>query len=280
MTFGTSDFISFLPPPSNSLSAYDYSLPPTEQPSSIPSLFIDAMTVRESVYVQEQDVPLDREVDVDDSLAYHWIAYASVSRRRSSGMNRSHHQADIPAGNDENDAGAAAHGRNMSESSGHRESESSTAIRVPAGTIRLIPPHEDGTPTAQVAPHPTLFPTESYVLLGRLAVVKTYRGLGMGRLLVNAALDWARMNGSGAFCKTMTPAELEARKLEGHTADDPLWKGLVVVHSQKGSVESIWARWGFVRDEGMGEWDEEGIPHVGMWRRVEGPGVVGKGGGR
>jgi predicted GNAT family N-acyltransferase len=276
MTFGTSDFISFLHPPGSSISNYDRTLPPTEQPSSVPLLFLDAMSVRESVFVQEQHVALDRELDADDARSYHWIAYASVSRRRSSSGHSHTHSTGV---NDENDP--LDHGRSMSESSGgHPESATSTAMRVPAGTIRLIPPHEDGAPTAQVAPRPALFPNEPYVLLGRLAVVDTYRNMGVGRLLIAAALDWARINGSGAFCKSLTPAEVELRRLEGHPADDPLWKGLVVVHSQKGPAEGVWKGVGFTRDDGMGEWDEEGITHVGMWKRVEGPGVIGRGGGR
>ena len=46
------------------------------------------------------------------------------------------------------------------------------------------------------------------------------------------------------------------------------WKGLVLVHAQK-EIERFWAGLGFVRDEGMGVWWEEGIEHVGMWRRVD-----------
>ena len=46
------------------------------------------------------------------------------------------------------------------------------------------------------------------------------------------------------------------------------WKGLVLVHAQV-SVEKVWAKMGFVTDEKLGRWDEEGIEHLGMWRRIE-----------
>lgn len=46
------------------------------------------------------------------------------------------------------------------------------------------------------------------------------------------------------------------------------WRGLVLVHAQV-DVERMYEGLGFVRDEGLGRWEEEGIMHVGMFRRVE-----------
>jgi predicted GNAT family N-acyltransferase len=258
MGFGADEFISFLPPPGAHISNYNRSLLPNDQPDSIPRLFLDAMAVREAVFVHEQGVQLDRELDADDPRAYHWIAYASVSRRGS------------------NDAASSTTTTTADPPEGRRESESSTAIRVPVGTIRLLPPfdpHADNSHTAQIAPHPSVAVAESYVLLGRLAVAPAYRGLGLGRLLVSAALDWARTHGAEAFTSALSPAELEALKLGRRRGDDEgvVWKGLVVVHSQKGDAENVWARMGFVKDKSMGDWVEEGIDHVGMWRRLEIP---------
>ncbi|KAL8932109.1 MAG: hypothetical protein Q9211_006522, partial [Gyalolechia sp. 1 TL-2023] len=45
------------------------------------------------------------------------------------------------------------------------------------------------------------------------------------------------------------------------------WKGLVLSHAQR-SVKGWWEKMGFEEDEGMGVWWEEGIEHVGMWRRL------------
>lgn len=50
--------------------------------------------------------------------------------------------------------------------------------------------------------------------------------------------------------------------------DVPVWKGLMCVHAQE-QVAKVWAKWGFELDEGMGSWYEEGIKHVGMFRRVD-----------
>lgn len=116
---------------------------------------------------------------------------------------------------------------------------------TPVGVIRLVPsPHD----------HPGTF-----FRLGRLAAAKKYRGFGIGRMLVNAAVQYAREN----------PAEVEPRGKDG-TAVKGLgeWDGRCLVHAQS-SVKGMWAKCGFVIDEGMGEWDEEGIMHVGMWRDIE-----------
>lgn len=46
------------------------------------------------------------------------------------------------------------------------------------------------------------------------------------------------------------------------------WNGLVCVHAQK-QVVPFWEKFGFKVDDEMGEWWEEGIPHVGMFNRLE-----------
>jgi len=69
----------------------------------------------------------------------------------------------------------------------------------------------------------------------------------------------------------MSPTAAEHRRLElGVGAeDDDYWRGLVLIHAQKSIADKVWSRLGFVRDESLGEWEEEGIVHVGMWRRIE-----------
>lgn len=54
-------------------SGYDRKLPSSEQPENIPQTFLDAMEVREQVFVHEQGVPLDNEFDADDARACHWV---------------------------------------------------------------------------------------------------------------------------------------------------------------------------------------------------------------
>jgi predicted GNAT family N-acyltransferase len=45
------------------------------------------------------------------------------------------------------------------------------------------------------------------------------------------------------------------------------WKGLVLVHAQV-DVERMYQGLGFVTNESLGRWDEEGIEHVGMFKRI------------
>ena len=47
-----------------------------------------------------------------------------------------------------------------------------------------------------------------------------------------------------------------------------VWKGLLLLHAQVG-VQGWYGSLGWQTDVGMGRWDEAGIEHVGMWRRVE-----------
>ncbi|CAG8941661.1 unnamed protein product [Penicillium salamii] len=109
------------------------------------------------------------------------------------------------------------------------------------GTIRLVPPHANQHEKGGEAHEPC-------IKLTRVAIVPEYRGLGLGRRLVETALGWAVGMGRG--------------ELMGMG-----WRGLVLVHAQIG-VEGMYGRVGFVVDEGLGRWDEEGIEHCGMFRRV------------
>ncbi|KAF3928402.1 hypothetical protein AA313_de0203236 [Arthrobotrys entomopaga] len=110
--------------------------------------------------------------------------------------------------------------------------------RTPVGTIRLIPPTVS---------------KKSYVLLGRLAVLGPFRKLGLAKLLVEEALRYAESEGSaGGF-------DLPGEGLK--------WDGKCYVHAQT-NVQGWWAKNGFYRDDDAGEWDEEGIVHVGMWKEV------------
>lgn len=69
-----SDFVDFILPLRERLALYDRSSPPAQQPKndttdpakSIPQGFIDAMMVREEVFVKEQGVALENELDFDD----------------------------------------------------------------------------------------------------------------------------------------------------------------------------------------------------------------------
>lgn len=115
---------------------------------------------------------------------------------------------------------------------------SETAVSV----IRIVPaPH---------GPHPNGYEDRDekpYVKLGRVATLKEFRGKGLSRLLSQAAFDWLSNNPDAAG--------------EG-------WTGNVLVHGQI-EVEKMYQRLGFVTDEKLGRWDECGIEHLGMWKRIE-----------
>lgn len=94
-------------------------------------------------------------------------------------------------------------------------------------------------------------------MIGRVATRKEYRGRGYGRVLIEEALGWA-----GVHAGNMVGDWVDKGGERG------LWRGLVLIHAQV-EVEGWYASIGWRTDEGLGRWDEEGIQHVGMWRRVE-----------
>ncbi|KAM0520096.1 hypothetical protein ACHAPE_003371 [Trichoderma viride] len=259
-------FISLLEP--SNLEGFRLGIPRESLPSTIPKTFLDAIEVREEVFVKEQNVPKDNEFGADDPRSCHWVIYVSVNK------------TEVPeVRNEEGDI--------------VRPRKSSTRS-TPVGTIRMIPfPHEphpkpDGdywsgvlkgeedkttnnsAPSARQFVHdrPTTFHDgkEPYIKLGRLAVTKDYRGYSFAGQLVRNALEWIKKNPS-FFDPSIRELGLEQMGASTE-AEAPQWRGLVCVHTQE-QVASVWARWGFEVDEGMGRWWEEGIPHVGMFLRLE-----------
>lgn len=113
---------------------------------------------------------------------------------------------------------------------------------VPVSVIRMVPyPH---------GPHPNgyLDPDEEpYWKIGRVATLASARGKGLSRKLTEEALGWMAAH---------------------HNELPPGWNGLVLSHAQV-SVEKMYAKLGFVTDVNLGRWDEVGIEHLGMWKRVE-----------
>ncbi|RCI14425.1 hypothetical protein L249_6183 [Ophiocordyceps polyrhachis-furcata BCC 54312] len=209
--------------------------PRHQQLASVPRLFADATEIRQRVFVEEQKVPVENEFDADDSRSCHWVVYVTS--------------------NDE---------------------------RVPVGTIRLVPfPHDphpqgggrywngilegQGEASSQAVDRSTSFHDgkEPYVKLGRLAIMREYRGKGLAGLLVKTALRWMEANPS--YFDSITPA----RCLDESTpVKTPRWNGLVCAHAQQQAV-GAWSKWGFQVDEAMGSWWEEGIAHLGMFQRLQ-----------
>ncbi|KAK2597972.1 hypothetical protein QQS21_005888 [Conoideocrella luteorostrata] len=259
-------FISLLEP--SKLEGYERGKSYDEQSSNIPKVFIDAMEVRENVFVREQNGLLEKEHDDDDSRSCHWVVYASINKTEETEV--------------------------RDEDGNVIQPRKSSTRTTPIGTIRLIPfPHEphpkdggkyrngqwangkgDGTPETTPASatlamdRPTTFHDgkEPYVKLGRLAVVKDFRGNGLSGLLVKTVLDWLKSKPS-FFDPSITEMGLEQMGASNE-ADIPKWGGLVCVHTQE-QVVGAWTRWGFEVDHEMGKWWEGGIPHVGMFKRLE-----------
>ena len=123
-----------------------------------------------------------------------------------------------------------------------------TGEKVPVSTLRIVPPAHP--------PHPNGFydPGEKpYVKLTRVATVSHARGQGLNRFLMNHAFDYL-----------MSQPRLISSE----------WEGLVLTHAQV-SVEGLYAKLGFVTDDRLGRWDEEGIEHLGMWKRLNIPATSG-----
>lgn len=152
---------------------------------------------------------------------------------------------------------------------------------TPIGTIRLVPfphpPHpepgssyaadalETGPAVSKTLPNIADRETtyhdgiEAYLKLGRLAVLKEFRGSGIAKMLVSSAMTWCQQNASYF---NPSPTALAA-----NLDEVPRWKGLLCVHAQE-EVVKVWAKWGFKLDDKMGSWVEEGIRHRGMWNRL------------
>lgn len=244
---GQSEFVDLIKPLGERLRHYDPKRSPADQPDNdavhetdaaraVPEAFIDAMIVREEVYVQEQGVPLENELDDDDARSFHWVAYAS-----------------IPA-------------KAMTNGNGNPARKDSASTKIPIGTIRLVPPpHPPHTGHGADSPRSNGSDEhhEQYIKFGRLAVIKEFRKAGISKLLIETALSFAKEH-PYEVGPQLDPASMEALK-KGIGLS---FKGLVLIHAQTG-VQKVWRKYGFETDESMGEWIEEGIPHVAMWKRID-----------
>jgi predicted GNAT family N-acyltransferase len=266
MSLTRSEFVDCIHPVYNKIKLYDRTRLPTDQPQNdatdpakaLPQGFIDAMVVREEVYVKGQNVPLENELDDDDARSFHWVVYASIPVKQAS-----------PEAQQSNGRVEAAR-------------RTSNSTKIPIGTIRLVPPPH--------ARHPTPDPTstadgadetarkdssvahdkrEAYIKLGRLAVIPEFRKAGISKLLIETALSFARAN-PYEIIPPLDPARLESLRQESDRGIGTDWKGLAMVHSQDHpGVRKVWQKYGFEVDNSLGRWDEEGIPHVAMFKRLD-----------
>ena len=250
--------ISLLPPPGPSVLKIHFQ-PSLLSESTVPSLFLDASAIRFAVFVVGQHCPAAEEIDADDPCSWHWVAFAASRERDGGGV------ADTADLGDEKESVAAATIRLVPVSSAAPDGDDGIVTHIEG------PSHN---PTQMWDGH------EPYIKLGRLATLSAYRGLGLGRLLINTALEWAVEN-SAVLKSTddLTSGDKKREKGEEQpTGEDEEntngdgkgngWNGLVLVHAQT-EVEPFYRRLGFMTDEGMGRWYEGGIEHLAMWRRLE-----------
>jgi predicted GNAT family N-acyltransferase len=224
--------IEIQPPPGDLMLKYNLSVPASDQPFTIPTTFLHALSVRETVFVNEQKaVPLQHHIDGDDARSYHWVLYSPSNPSLPIGTVRLVPFPQHP----HPEAGSRFEAPTSSTSPQHPTVLFTTPI--PEYKIDRKMDLHDGV--------------EPVIKLGRLCVVKEERGKGYANLLIQAALAWAREHPEGF-------------EIEGI----PRWKGLVCVHAREEAV-STWTRNGFVLDNGMGTWFEAGIRHVGMFYRLD-----------
>ena len=234
----SSPIILFQPPPGNILLNYNVRLLSTEQNPNcgIPQTYLDSQTVRESVFVKEQNaVPIKYQQDRDDTRSFCWVLYSSFPEVKLVGTIRL-----VPPPHHPHPAPGAKFEAPNEEPPGFGAMMLFSHIPLPMYAVDRKTSLHDGV--------------ESYVKLGRLCVIKEERGKRLADLMVNAALDWAKESAE------------EIGKGLGEKI--PRWKGLVCVHAQEKAV-GVWQRHGFVIDQGMGSWYEGGIRHVGMFRRLD-----------
>lgn len=245
-------FVTFQAPPGDLLSEWDRAKFADQQPKSdtFPPAFVEAMSVREDVFVKEQKCQLEIELDDDDARSWHWVAYVSIGATAPSATAK----------------------------------RGSAGGKLPAATVRLVPPphaphpnHDvhDGHPVSVVKSSVPTSDDEPYVKIGRVATLKAFRKLGLARLLIDQALLWASEHAE-EILPPPSAAGREAARLEaGEDERDALtrewekekWTGLVLVHAQT-YLEAWYGKLGFVKDARLGEWEEAGIQHIGMWKRI------------
>ncbi|KAK7525978.1 uncharacterized protein IWZ02DRAFT_497875 [Phyllosticta citriasiana] len=295
-----SQFISFLAP-TPTITNYDRTQHATEQTAAnMPQTFKDAMTVRERVFVEEQNIALENEFDADDARSFHWVVYASVGATGTTNCFKPGAPA-AAAPNGESTTTTTTTTKTEADAQEERRRSDPSAHRVAVGTVRLVPPPHpphpapsdshaldnslaapatfaaaaaavaNGTasassPNGHNHSHTMTAIAPPYIKLGRLAILQPYRKLGLARLLVRTALDWAAQH-PHLLCPPPSPEAVELAKVEGREGALDGWDGRALVHAQV-HLEKFYGSFGFVRDENMGIWDEEGIDHVVLDRAL------------
>jgi predicted GNAT family N-acyltransferase len=255
------------PPPllssKNAIINLQYPTTSNPRPPGNPTVFTDAMIVRDRVFVQEQGCSAEAEIDDDDARSWHWVMYARAHPSTSTSTSPSQQN------------GADPDDINSKEEEEEEEEEEEA---IPVGVIRLVPPPH--------APHETLHHPECagqlpkydlhhepYIKITRVAVLPRFRGYGLSKLLMNVVHEWAAEHPGeidAAYTRAVVESEMSDKRVVVDAAAEEKnhWTGLSMLHAQV-QVERMYQRLGYETDTSMGVWDEEGIEHVGMVKRLD-----------
>lgn len=186
--------------------------------------------------MDEQKVSADNELDEDDQRSYHVVLYSGQS-------NSSGRELDVPI----------CTLRFVEVVPSEADIEQYGKVSIPSGSMNPTLGPLSFISGAKPLPEPVHYPSEfwdgrePYIKIGRVATLKTFRKMGMAAKVLQWTFSWILQNQH-----EFVP--------EGNT--------LVLVHAQS-NAQNLYAQQGFVVDKTMGVWVEEGIDHVGMWKRLK-----------
>ncbi|EPE28276.1 Acyl-CoA N-acyltransferases (Nat) [Glarea lozoyensis ATCC 20868] len=246
------------PPVGKTLLKYDIKQHPQSQSLEIPPVFIAAVQAREDVFVAMYDeLTFENNLDYDDPRSIHFVAFSNTPDEediepnsitdiqtrnkfvlRAIGTLRfipfpQYHQHPPPGMVFDADSLRA-----------------SAAVENSAELFLGIPEYKPDRPTKF---HDGI---EAYIKVGRMCVIKEWRGKGVMDELLRTGYKWLTEN------KGWTTGTIGGEERFGG------WKGLICAHADINAKRS-WERNGFVVDEDMGCWWILGIQHICMWKRIE-----------
>ena len=164
----------------------------TTESSQAPPLFLDAIRVRKTVFIEEQKCGGEGELDGEDERSWHWVIFAKEyegGKEVPAATIRfiPPSPVDSPAGQQHQANGASGKEDNTQ----------------PAEQAKPLEPNIAGSLLWDQK--------EPYATIGRLATVKQFRGRGFASLLMKEAMKWGKEH---------------AREM------DVGWKGLINLHGQ------------------------------------------------
>ncbi|KAI9372618.1 acyl-CoA N-acyltransferase [Aspergillus egyptiacus] len=222
-------------------------------PTTNPPALNDAFAVRLEVFVDEQKCPPEIEIDEDDARCWHWVIYNTTPATPAPSTEKVPIAVVrlVPPPHPPHGDFIAAHGE---------EALAQAQSAGPSGDTLNANGADTGAGPGWDLSH------EPYIKFGRVAVVQPYRGFGLGRRLMETAMEWAAGNAAAINRAFVEAVERDVGPDAARSL--PEWKGLALVHGQV-QVEKMYERLGFVTDQSLGRWIEDGIEHVGMWKRLD-----------